>query len=40
VAVAEPEPEAFAESPPATVEESDEVGQAGLDEPELSDQEK
>jgi molecular chaperone GrpE len=40
VAVAEPEPDAFAESPPATVEESDEVGQAGLDEPELSDQEK
>ena len=40
VAVAEPEPEALAESPPATVEESDEVEQAGIDEPELSDQEK
>ena len=40
VAVAEPEPEALAESPPATVEESDEVEQPGVDEPELSDQEK
>jgi molecular chaperone GrpE len=40
VAVAEPEPEAMAESAPATVEESDEVEQAGIDEPELSDQEK
>jgi molecular chaperone GrpE len=40
VAVAEPEAEALAESPPATVEESDEVEQAGIDEPELSDQEK
>jgi len=40
VAVAEPEPEALAESPPATVEESDEVEQAGIDEPELSDHEK
>jgi molecular chaperone GrpE len=40
VAVAEPEPEALAESPPATIEESDEVEQAGVDEPELSDQEK
>jgi molecular chaperone GrpE len=40
VAVAEPEPEALAESPPVTVEESDDVEQAGIDEPELSDQEK
>jgi hypothetical protein len=40
VAVAEPEPEALAESPPLTVEDSDEVEQAGVDEPELSDQEK
>ena len=40
VAVAEPEPEALAESPPLTVEDSDEVEQAGIDEPELSDQEK
>lgn len=40
VAVAEPEPEALAESPTATVQESDEVEQAAIDEPELSDQEK
>ena len=40
VAVAEPEPEVLAESPPVTVEESDDVEQAGIDEPELSDQEK
>jgi molecular chaperone GrpE len=40
VAVAEPEPETLAESPSETVEQSGEVEQAGIDEPELSDQEK